>query len=289
MESLLQRMNVDMDLRNLGENTKKIYLWQVQTFARHFGRSPQEMGTEEIRAYLHHLIIDRHLSQDYIRQAYCALKLLYEITLDRRWDLKQIPHAKQRKKLPVVLSQQQVHSLLEAAPNLKYYALFMTTYSAGLRLSEVAHRTLSDIDSDQMRIRVNNGKGGKDRYTLLAKRNLLVLRDYWRIYRPKTWLFFGKTVDRPLSTRPIQTTFQNTRTKAGIPVHATVRTLRHCFATHLLEAGVDLFYISQLLGHASIKTTAIYLHMAGKTFAQIVSPLDLWETPPLAPSQETTS
>ena len=286
MDNLLQRMQVDMDLRNLGEKTKQIYLWQVRTFVRHYGRSPQDMGVEEIRAYLHHLIVDRNLSQDYIKQAYSALKLLYETTLDRGWDLNKIPHAKQKKKLPVVLSQQQVRVILEAAPNLKYHALFMTAYSAGLRLSEAAHLKLTDIDGDQMRIRVNNGKGGKDRYTLLAKRTLLVLRDYWRVYRPKDWLFTGKYPDRPLSTRPIQTAFQKTREKAGIRVQATVRTLRHCFATHLHDAGVDLYYISQLLGHASIKTTVVYLHLSGRRLSQIVSPLDQWETPPVAPREE---
>ena len=186
-DNLLQRMQVDMDLRNLSEKTKQIYLWQVRTFARHYGRSPRDMGVDEIRAYLHHLIVDRNLSQDYIKQVYSALKLLYETTLDKGWDLNKIPHAKQRKKLPVVLSQQQVCAVLEAAPNLKYHALFMTVYSAGLRLSEAAHLRLSDIDSDQMRIRVKRWIAAKEGFyipvrvlsTLFRGKFLALLKQAW--------------------------------------------------------------------------------------------------------------
>ncbi len=178
MDNLLQRMQVDMDLRDLEETTKRIYLWHVRAFTTHYQRSPEDLGVDEIRAYLHHLIVDRNLSQDYIKQAYSALKLLYVITLGREWDLNRIPRAKQRKKLPVVLSQQQVRAVLEAAPNLKYHALFMTVYSAGLRLSEAAHLKLSDIDSDQMRIRVKDTDEGRE-----IQQKIDNLQDLLRAYR----------------------------------------------------------------------------------------------------------
>lgn len=280
MGELRQRMEMDMDLQNFAVETKRNYLYHATRFAKHFGRSPEEMGVEEIRTYLHHLIAERRLSQAYVSQTYSALKLLYETTLGRTWDLNRIPRSKQHRKLPLVLSQEQVRAILSAAPNLKYYAIFTTLYSAGLRTREAAHLQLPDIDSDRMLIRVNLGKGSKDRYTLLAEHTLVILRDYWRAYQPKDWLFTAQHQDRRLSTRSIQKAFQDTRDKAGIRIPATPRTLRHSFATHLLDAGVDLYFIQQLLGHASIKTTAVYLHVSGKRLADVKSPLDLWDTPP---------
>ena len=280
MQHLRQRMEQDMVLKNFAESTKKTYLKRLATFSDFFGRPPEELGTEEIRTYLHHLIVERDLSQDYIKQAYSALKFFYTITLGGEWDLRQIPRARQVRSLPQVLSIAQVQQILNAAHTLKHQAIFTTVYSAGLRTSEVAHLRVGDIDSQRMMIRVNQGKGKKDRYTLLAKRTLLLLRDYWREYHPKDWLFFGQDKRRPIAARSIQTAFTDARTKANIPIPASVRTLRHCFATHLLDAGVELYFISQLLGHASPKTTAIYLHVSGKTLAQVQSPIDLWDTPP---------
>ncbi len=277
MKDLRQRMEMDMDLRGFLPQTKKTYWYHVSHFIKHFDRSLQDMGEEEIRAYLHHLITERGLSQSYVSQTYSALRLLYETTLQRHWDINRIPRSKQRKKLPLVLSEQQVGALLDAAPTKKYRAIFTTVYSAGLRVSEVAHLKIRDIDSDGMQIRVNQGKGGKDRYTLLAKRTLPILRDYWLSYRPQDWLFTGQVKDQPLSSRSIQKAFQDARHKASIPIPATLRTLRHSFATHLLDAGVDLYFIQQLLGHASIKTTVIYLHVSGKRLADVKSPLDLWD------------
>jgi site-specific recombinase XerD len=280
MEELRRRMEMDMDLRGFAVRTKQNYLSHVSRFKRHFDCPLETMGEEEIRTYLHYLIAGRGLSQAYINQAYSALKFLYETTLGRTWDINRIPRSKQHRKLPLVLSQEQVRAILSAAPSLKYYAIFTTIYSAGLRTDEAAHLKITDIHSEPMSIRVNQGKGDKDRFTLLAERTLLVLRDYWRSYRPNDWLFTAQHQDRRLSTRSIQKAFQDTRDKAGIRIPATPRTLRHSFATHLLDAGVDLYFIQQLLGHASIKTTAIYLHVSGKRLADVKSPLDLWDTPP---------
>ena len=280
MGELRRQMETDMDLRGFLPNTKRNYLYHISRFVRHFDRPPQDMGEEEIRTYLHHLIAERRLSQAYVSQTYSALKFLYETTLGRTWDFSRIPRSKQRRKLPQVLSQEQVRAILEAAPNLKYYALFTTLYSAGLRTNEAAHLKITDIDSAQMRIRVNQGKGGKDRYSLLAEHTLPILRDYWRSCKPDDWLFTAQHHQRRLSTRSIQKAFKDAWQKAGIRIPATPRTLRHSFATHLLDAGVDLYFIQQLLGHASIKTTVVYLHVSGKRLADVKSPLDLWDTPP---------
>lgn len=280
MQHLRQRMEQDMVLKNFAKSTQRTYLNGVDHFSHYFGRPLQELGTEEIRQYLHYLIVERDLSQDYIKQVYSALKFFYTTTLDKGWDLRQIPRARKVRSLPQVLSIAQVQKILETASSLKYQAIFTTVYSAGLRTDEVAHLRVGDIDSERMMIRVNQGKGKKDRYTLLAKRTLLLLRDYWREYRPKDWLFFGQDKQRPIALRSIQRAFTEARDKAHIRIPASVRTLRHCFATHLLDAGVELYFISQLLGHASPKTTAIYLHVSGKTLAQVQSPIDLWDTPP---------
>lgn len=286
MQPLRQRMEEDMVLKNFAESTKKTYLNRVDNFSRHFGRPPEELGTDEIRKYLHHLIVERDLSQDYIKQVYSALKFFYTTTLDREWDLRQIPRARKVQSLPQVLSIAQVQDILNAANTLKHRTIFTTVYSAGLRTDEVAHLRVGDIDSERMMIRVNQGKGKKDRYTLLAKHTLFLLRDYWREYQPKEWLFYGQDKRRPIHNRSIQRAFQEARDKTDISIPATVRTLRHCFATHLLDAGVELYFISKLLGHASPNTTAIYLHVSGKTLSEVKSPIDLWQTPPKATDRQ---
>ena len=280
MNELSRRMEMDMDLQGFSLKTKRLYLSHVDRFTRHYARSPEMMGEEEIRSFLHHLISERGLSQAYINQAYSALKFLYVTTLDRTWDIRRIPRSKQHKKLPLVLSQDQVRDILSATPSLKYYALFTTLYSAGLRTDEAAHLKVADIDSNRMLIRVNQGKGNKDRYTLLAKRTLPVLRQYWSEYRPQEWLFPAQHHNRRISPRSIQKAFKDACANAGIRIPATPRTLRHSFATHLLDEGVDLYFIQQLLGHASIRTTVVYLHVSGKRLADVKSPLDLWDSPP---------
>jgi integrase/recombinase XerD len=181
------------------------------------------------------------------------------------------------KRLPVVLSSQEVQAIFSATRNLKHRALLMTIYSAGLRVSEVVHLKVSDIDSQRMMIRVRQGKGQKDRYTLLAQRTLEVLREYWKEYRPQDWLFPGKPENEALSVSAVQRVFEKVLLQAGIKKPASVHTLRHSFATHLLEAGTDLYHIQRLLGHTSPKTTAIYLHLSRKNLGGVTSPLDLME------------
>jgi site-specific recombinase XerD len=234
----------------------------MKKFVLHFRQSPEKMSDHEIWQYLHYLIKDKKASQSAINQAYSALKFFYQTTL---------------KRLPVVLSKQEIQAIFSVTKNLKHKALLMTIYSAGLRLSEAAHLKISDIDSRRMMIRIRQGKGNKDRYTLLAKCTLNILRGYWKSYHPMDWLFPGKYPQKPISTRTIQKVFEKAIHKAGIKKKATVHTLRHSFATHFLEAGCDLYHIQHLLGHTTAKTTAIYLHITRKDLVSVVSPIDLLE------------
>ena len=245
---------------------------------------PEELGEQEIREYLHYLIQEKKASQSGVSQAYSALKFFYETTLKRDWNGFRIPRVQMGKKLPVVLSQQEIQAIFSATRNLKHRVVLMTIYSAGLRISEVVHLKVSDIDSQRMTIRVQQGKGQKDRYTLLSQRTLEVLRAYWKEYRPLGWLFPGKPETEPLSVSSVQRVFEKVLLRAGIKKPASVHTLRHSFATHLLEAGTDLYHIQRLLGHPSPKTTAIYLHLSRKNLGGVTSPLDLLEEVGKSPS-----
>jgi integrase/recombinase XerD len=277
MGKLHDQMKVDLELRNLSPRTRSCYLTWVRSFALHFHRSPDELGDQEIREYLHHLIMEKKASQSGISQAYSALKFFYETTLKKDWNGFRIPRVKMGKKLPVVLSQQEIQAIFSATRNLKHRAVLMTIYSAGLRISEVVHLKVADLDSQRMVIRVEQGKGQKDRYTLLAQRTLDILRDYWKEYRPQGWLFPGKPDTEPLSVSAVQRVFEKALLRAGIKKPASVHTLRHSFATHLLEDGTDLYHIQRLLGHSTPKTTTIYLHLSRKDLGSVTSPLDLVE------------
>jgi len=275
MGRLRDQMQADLQLRGLSPKTQKIYLNQVRSFARYFKRSPEYLGEKEVKEYLLHILKEKKVSDSTYRQSYGALKFLYQITLKRSWVVEKIPYPKTRKKLPVVLDRTEVEALFSVTKNLKHKAILMTAYSSGLRLSEAAHLRISDIDSKRMMVRIRNGKGGKDRYSILSSVALDILRQYWRQYRPKEWLFEGESADKPISERSIQKIFERAKTLAGIKKPVTVHTLRHSFATHLLEAGVDLHHIQLLLGHRYPKTTTVYLHVSRKNLARIVSPLDI--------------
>lgn len=279
MESICDRLKVDMELRNYSPHTRICYLARVGKFIRHFGQSLEEIGKEEIRAYLYHLIKEKKASQAVVGQTYSALKFFYETTLERDWSGFRIPRVKTARRLPVVLTKEESYALLLATENLKYRAVLATIYSGGLRVSEAAHLKISDIDSDRMTIHVSHGKRGRNRYTLLARYTLKLLREYWSAYRPVDWLFPGKPPSNPIAERTIQYAFRRAFSRTSIKKHATIHSLRHGFATHLVEAGTNLCYIQQLLGHASPRTTAIYLHLSRKDIGRIVSPLDLLMEP----------
>lgn len=276
MNTRHRQMEVDMLLGNYSDRTRKIYLDAIVKFENHVGYAVEEVDGEEIRAYLHHMV-EQNLSESSIKHAYCALKLMHEVTLGKPWEVRGMPKAKKLKRLPVLLTQSEIRKLLDAAPSLKYKAVFTTIYSAGLRTGEAGRLKLTDIDSAGMRIRVTGGKGNKDRFTLLSETTLQLLRHYWRTCRPPEWLFSPEgTQDKPLSERAIQRAFSKALKKTAIQKPATLRSLRHAFATHLLESGVDLYTIQELLGHAHINTTRIYLHLSRTRMAGVKSPLDLW-------------
>ena len=283
MGQLHDQMKMDLELKGFSEKTCQCYLRGVRQFVRHYQRCPSELGTEEIRTYLHYLITERGLSQSYVNQAYSALKFFYVTTLGRTWDVRRIPRSKRARKLPIVLSQEELSSLFSATRNRKHRVILVTLYSAGLRLSEGTHLQVGDLDSDRMTIRVCAGKGAKDRYTVLAQRTLDLLRAYWRLERPGTWLFPGQQAGQPLSERSVQKILAKSRVEAGITKAITVHSLRHSFATHLLESGVDIYHIQRLLGHTTVKTTAGYLHLTPRELAQVISPLDRWASFELRP------
>jgi site-specific recombinase XerD len=255
MGRLREQMKGDLELRGLSPETQKIYLYYVTNFSRYFNRSPYHLGKREIREYLLYLLREKKASASTVNLCYSALKFLYARTLKREEIMEKIPRLRSTKKLPVVLERQEVESLFSVMKNLKHRAILMLIYSSGLRLREASHLKVSDIDSKRMVLRIRQGKGRKDRYTLLSTLALEVLRKYWRHCRPKEWLFPGQLSDKPLSVRSIQRVFKKARTLAGIRKPATVHTLRHSFATHLLEQGTDLHRIQLLLGHRSLKTS----------------------------------
>jgi len=261
MSRLRQRMIEDLRIRNLSPRTEKCYVWHVEQFAKHFHTSPEFLGPEHIREYQVHVVEKRKASWSWFNQAVCALRFLYGVTLGRDWTIEHIPHAKREKKLPGVLSVSEVRSILKAVPNRKHRVLLMTIYAGGLRLAEGIGLCVSDIDSERMMIHVRQGKGRKDRFVPLSAVLLGPLRAYWLAYRPISYLFPGATVDKPLHPTAIQKAFAWARQRSGIRKVATVHTLRHSFATHHLEAGTDLRTIQSLLGHSSLETTAVYLHV----------------------------
>lgn len=277
MTPLRQRMLEDLRVRNYSPRTQATYIQHVARFAAHFGRSPDELTKEDIRSYLVHLVEAKRVSWSWFNQAVCALRFLYRVTLDRGDIVPHIPYPRTPKKLPVVLSAEEVARLLGAVRNPKHRAVLSTIYAAGLRISEALALKVSDIDSERMVITVRQGKGRKDRTVMLSPQLLEVLRGYARQARPRDWLFPGRRGERPLHTSAVQRACAEARAAAGLGKRATVHTLRHSFATHLLEGGTDLRLIQTLLGHRSIKTTAIYTHVSAQRLQDTRSPFDRLE------------
>ncbi|MDH4164723.1 MAG: site-specific integrase [Nitrospirota bacterium] len=276
METYLEQMQRDMALRNLSPKTQYMYHNAARALENHFRKPPDQLNEDDVKAFLHSIIADRKLSQSSLKIAYSALRFLYETTLGKGWVIDKIPYPKTEKALPQILDKSDIRRLIDAAASLKQKAMLMVTYSAGLRARETARLKITDIDSTRMMIRVEHSKGNKDRYTLLSQVALETLREYWKQYRPKEWLFPRDT--KPLEHVPaevVSMAFLRAKREANLRKPATCHTLRHSFATHLLEAGVDLHTIQVLLGHSSIRTTTVYLHVSKKNLAKVVSPLDL--------------
>lgn len=276
MGKLREKMQMELVLKGMSPKTQKIYLREVEKFILHYGKRPESLGCTEVKEYLHHLITHKGLTSSAINQAYSALKFFYHNTLGRPWEFSKIPRIRRPRKLPVILERDEIDALLKATRNLKHRTILTVIYSAGLRISEAANLAVNDIDGKRMLIRIQEGKGGKDRYTLLSRTALDLLREYWKLYHPIKWLFPGHSPEKPISTRTIQKVFEASIKKAGIKKAVSIHTLRHSFATHLLENGVDIHHIQVLLGHSSPNTTAIYLHVKRKNLVKIESPLDLY-------------
>jgi integrase/recombinase XerD len=274
MTPLRQRMLEDLQVRNFSPTTQRSYIYAVAQFARHFGKSPELLGPEDIRAYQRHLL-SKQVAWSTFNVSVCALRFLYRVTLGKDWVVQHIPYPRQPRKLPTILSLAEVQQFLEAIPNLKHRAALMTAYAAGLRVSEVVALKLTDIDSQRMVIRVEQGKGCKDRYVMLSPRLLTLLRAYWKVVRPKAWLFPGCPPDHHLSVRTLQAACHHAWQNSGLAKPVTTHSLRHCFATHLLEKGTDLRNIQLLLGHRGLSTTARYLNVATSSVCSTSSPFDL--------------
>jgi len=274
MGQLKEQMLMEMELRNFSPKTVKAYLWHMVSYTKLFGKSPAEMGDVEIRQYLYYLLKDRQVSWSNINIAYSSLKFFYTRILHRSWNVDHIPRPKNQKRLPHVLSYSELDRLFEITSNMKHRLIFETAYAGGLRVSEVAKLKVSNIDSCRMTIRIDHGKGKKDRYTVLAHVLVPELRDYYRTYRPQTWLFPGRDKTSPISVGTIQRVFKTCKQKAGIHKPVTPHALRHSFATHFLEEGGNLVKLQLLLGHRYLQTTMIYVHIQDRDFSKVISPLD---------------
>lgn len=292
MTPLRQRMIREMHLRSFSQRTVESYVEAVIGLATYYHRSPDQLQLEEIRTYLHYLLCERKLAQSTCNLRAAAITFFYREVLGQQgFNLKF--RRKHSGKLPEIYSAEELVRLFEAACNRRDRVLLMTTYAAGLRLKEVRHLKPIHIHAERQLIRVEQGKGQKDRYTLLSPRLLWELREYWKEYRPGTWLFPNKDKTEPLDRRSTQYIFEKAKRRAQLQRGHGLHTLRHCFATHLLEAGVDLRSIQLLLGHRSINTTTIYLHLTQKKLSELQSPFDLLrlpkpeEVPPTPPALQS--
>jgi integrase/recombinase XerD len=274
MTPLRNRMIEDMKLKDLSTRTISAYVSRVSNFARHCGRSPEHLGRNDVRSYLLHLIQEKKVSWSVYNQTLAALRFLYQVTLGRRNVLERIPFPKQPKRLPVVLSPDEVARFFAAVGDIKHRAILLTAYAAGLRLSEVIGLRVEDIDSKRMVIRVRQAKGRRDRYVMLSPRLLALLREYWKVVRATDWLFPGDVPGNPITGKAVYKKCVRAAQVASLGKHVTVHTLRHSFATHLLEAGTDLRTIQVLLGHRKLETTAIYTHVSPAAVQATRSPLD---------------
>jgi len=282
MTELRQRMDDAMVLRGFALRTRETYLACVAGLAKHYRCSPDRLDAKQIQAYLLHLITEKKLAYASVNQAACACRFLFGTVLQQRKIWLDIPMAKVPTRLPVVLPREDINRLFAACATLRTRTVLMTTYAAGLRVSEVCALQPGDIESapDRMCLKVRQGKGGQDRYTLLSPRLLATLRLYWQTCRPRTWLFPNKAGDGPMNDQIAQRMYHAACDRAGLANAAGIHTLRHSFATHLLEAGVDLHTIQRLLGHGHLSTTMRYLHLAQNRLTGTTSPLELLDTPP---------
>ena len=259
MGAIKEKMKQQMVIRGLSENTQESYLRAVSQFVRYFMVSPELLGVEDIHAYQHHLIRERRIAMTTYNLHIGALRFLYKTALKVDWNIESIPYYKKRKRLPIVLSPEEVFRLGEVVRNIKQKTIILTLYDTGMRATEVARLKIADIDTKRMCIRIEQGKGRKDRYVPLSEKLLTILRQYWVSQKrhSSTWLFPGQQPHRPYSSKSVQEVIRTARIRSGIHKPITAHTLRHSYATRLLENGVDIRTIQILLGHRSLRTTSI--------------------------------
>ena len=268
----------ELQRRNYSQKTTKIYIRTIWEFAKHFNRSPDELGPEQIRQFQAHLFSEEKLAARTVAQRTAALRFLFVKTLKRPYMLEHIPFPKVPLRLPTILSPEEVTRLIEAAPNLLHRTILMTLYSTGMRCAELVQLKASDIDKELMLVHIHEGKGKRDRNVPLSPKLLDALREYWRWMKPVTFVFPGVVkglrVDAPSSAKTVWHACRVAAKRAGIAKRVHPHTLRHCFATHLLDAGADLPSIQKLLGHSDIRDTTIYLHLSRKHLTSVANPLD---------------
>ena len=275
MSTLRRQMQQDMVLRGLAVKTQKCYLQQVTGLAKFYDRSPDVIDIAQVQRYLLQLIEERKLSWSSCNQAAHAIRFFYHVTLKRPEVALDIPRPRMPKKLPQILSREEVFRLFDAEINLAHRTLLMTIYAAGLRVSEAIALQPGDIDSERMTIRVEQGKGAKDRYTLLSPNLLEQLRVYWHAFRPRVWLFPGRTAEQHVHIKSVQRMYQRAKARAGIAKRGGIHALRHAFATHQLESRMDVCTIRELMGHRDLSTTSRYLHLTRPTAATLAATHDL--------------
>jgi site-specific recombinase XerD len=276
IQALLNRFEQDLILRQFRPATRRNYLLFARLYLQSLTQPIDQIHEAEIKAYLVDQIHQKGRSHESYRQLYAAIKILFSVTLGRPEDVARVPFPRRsHRPLPSVLSPQEVQDLLNALTSPKYRALFMTCYAAGLRIGEACRLQVTDIDSKQNVIRVRDGKGGRERVTLLSPKLLQELRQYWLIDRPRPWLFPGKDPNRPMTTDSARKVLAQAAMEAGLTRPCTPHTLRHCFATHLLHAGVEVVVLKSLLGHHSTRVTERYTHVTTSFVGTITSPLDL--------------
>jgi len=268
------RMERDLRIRGFSNSTRQCYLARMKAMVKFFMRSPDELTLEDIHSYQLYLTQDRKVCWSSFNQSVSAIRFFYTVTLDRGWDVQAIPYQKTGRKLPVVLSCEEVLKLFQVVTNVKHKAILMTAYAGGLRVSEVTHLRVRDVDGRRMMLRIQQGKGRQDRYVMLSHKLQAVLREYWKLYKPRDWLFAGQNPERPLTRAAVHKFFKKARLRAGINKKVSVHSLRHSFATHLLESGTNIRKIQLLLGHRSLQSTQIYTHVAREYLKDTPSPLD---------------
>ena len=274
MESGVEQFERALLARGRSANTIRAYVGWLRRFGEFVEKPLEEVSLGDLQRYQRYLAADRGIDFSTFNQAFCALRVFYRDCLEREWQFERLPFQRKGRKLPEVLSPEEVEALLGACSNLKHRAVMMASYGCGLRLSETLALRPEHIDSRRMVIRVEQGKGRKDRYVMLPQQLLAVLREYWREFRPAIWLFEGQTKGRPLCDKTVQTVFQQVRERAGITKRVSFHSLRHAFATHLLEDGANVRIIQALLGHRSLSSTQIYTHLARTYLNETTSPLD---------------